>query len=321
MVGHDEFIELLGAYALDAVDDDERRAVEAHLVMCPTCQAEVLEHIEVAAALGAQYTASMPADLWGRIEMQIEAGPTEVSGEPLRLPPLAVFDTAGPDRDDRARPANAHTTSAHTTSTPTAEPAEPDDIDPSGDPAPPDTLPGAAGAGGRVVSLDAQRRPRRSGRLATALVAAAAAIVMVLLGSGLLRADQRTNDAEQLAATSASILALPPLERAADLALANPANPRYVLTSETSGAKATAVVTGTGDGFLVPDGMAVLPPDRAYQLWVIGPGGPVSLGVMGSEPRTTAFHVDGSVPMLAITNEVSGGVPSPQTKPLLTATI
>lgn len=316
MVGHDEFIELLGAYALDAVDDDERRAVEAHLAMCPTCQAEVLEHIEVAAALGAQYAASMPADLWGRIETQIETGPTEVNGEPLRLPPLAVFDTAGPGRDDRAHLTRAHPTSAHP-----AGPAEPGDTAPTDDPAPSDARASAPGAGGRVVSLDPQRRSRRSGRLATALVAAAAAIVVVLLGAGLLRADQRTNDAEQLAATSASILARPPLERAADLALADPANPRYVLTSETSGAKATAVVTGTGDGFLVPDGMTELPPDRAYQLWVIGPSGPVSLGVMGNKPRATAFHVDGSVPMLAITNEVAGGVPSPQTKPLLTATI
>ena len=38
---HQEIEELLGAYALDAVDDDERDLVEAHLAGCPRCRAEV----------------------------------------------------------------------------------------------------------------------------------------------------------------------------------------------------------------------------------------------------------------------------------------
>src|SRR5690606_35755181 len=47
----DEFTELLGAYALDAVEPDEREAVERHLADCPRCRSEVAEHREVAAYL------------------------------------------------------------------------------------------------------------------------------------------------------------------------------------------------------------------------------------------------------------------------------
>ena len=49
---HDEVSELLGAFALDAVDGEEYEQIEAHLSECPRCRAEVDAHREVAAALG-----------------------------------------------------------------------------------------------------------------------------------------------------------------------------------------------------------------------------------------------------------------------------
>ena len=48
---HDELQSLLGAYALDAVEDDEARAVERHLQECPRCRAEVANHRETAALM------------------------------------------------------------------------------------------------------------------------------------------------------------------------------------------------------------------------------------------------------------------------------
>ena len=48
---YDEYSELLGAYALDAVDPDERDRIELHLTECPRCRAEVADHREVAAFL------------------------------------------------------------------------------------------------------------------------------------------------------------------------------------------------------------------------------------------------------------------------------
>ena len=64
MNGHDELISLLGAYALDAVDDDERRAIDEHLEICAACRAEVAQHLEVAAALGTTAVSAAPDDLW-----------------------------------------------------------------------------------------------------------------------------------------------------------------------------------------------------------------------------------------------------------------
>ena len=44
---------LAGAYALDALDDDERQAFEAHYPYCEICSADVTDHRETAAQLAA----------------------------------------------------------------------------------------------------------------------------------------------------------------------------------------------------------------------------------------------------------------------------
>ena len=62
----DDIEELLGAYALDAVDDDERRLVEAYLATNPRARAEVDQHREVATLL-AFGGADAPEGLWDRI--------------------------------------------------------------------------------------------------------------------------------------------------------------------------------------------------------------------------------------------------------------
>jgi anti-sigma-K factor RskA len=91
-----EIEELIGAYALDAIDDDEREAVEQHLVVCPRCRAELAEHREVAALLA--YDGSpAPADLWDRIVESIDEPPPA-----LRLRVASPDDTATPD--DTAAP-------------------------------------------------------------------------------------------------------------------------------------------------------------------------------------------------------------------------
>jgi anti-sigma-K factor RskA len=76
----DEVRELLGAYALDAVDPDERAAVEALLARDPRARAEVAEFRETAALL-AQGGGEAPTGLWHRIEESLEEPPP-----PLVLP-------------------------------------------------------------------------------------------------------------------------------------------------------------------------------------------------------------------------------------------
>lgn len=67
-----ELDELLGAYALDAVDPDEQRRVEDYLRINPRAAAEVQQHREVATMLA--FTGmDAPADLWSKIESEIES--------------------------------------------------------------------------------------------------------------------------------------------------------------------------------------------------------------------------------------------------------
>jgi hypothetical protein len=97
---HDEIADLLGAYALDAVDADERAAVEAHLATCARCRAEVAEHREVASLL-AHEGGDAPDGLWSRIAGSLEAPPPELRlqavppGRSVRSePPAPVADLA-----------------------------------------------------------------------------------------------------------------------------------------------------------------------------------------------------------------------------------
>ena len=65
-MSHDEASELLGAYALDAVDGDECSELEAHLETCPRCRAELDSLREVAAAMG-NSVEPLPEGLWSQI--------------------------------------------------------------------------------------------------------------------------------------------------------------------------------------------------------------------------------------------------------------
>lgn len=71
---HETIEELLGAYALDAVDHDERRLVQDHLAQCSICRNELEEHREVAALLVGD-AVEPPRHVWDRIVGQIN--PTE----------------------------------------------------------------------------------------------------------------------------------------------------------------------------------------------------------------------------------------------------
>ncbi|MBI2709147.1 MAG: anti-sigma factor [Actinobacteria bacterium] len=77
---HEELQELLGAYALDALDGAERDAVDAHLRECATCRAEVADHREVAALL-AQSGAPAPDHVWDRIVASMEPSPPRLRVE------------------------------------------------------------------------------------------------------------------------------------------------------------------------------------------------------------------------------------------------
>lgn len=70
MTGHHEITQLLGAFSLDAVTDEEAAAIRRHLDDCPSCRQELRTYQEAAAALsGAGGPA--PSGVWERISGQL----------------------------------------------------------------------------------------------------------------------------------------------------------------------------------------------------------------------------------------------------------
>ena len=82
---HEEIQDLLGAYALDAVEPDEALAIEDHLRECPRCRAEVADFRETAALLayGGQ---EAPPGVWERIQAALEEAPPRM--ELARVVPM-----------------------------------------------------------------------------------------------------------------------------------------------------------------------------------------------------------------------------------------
>ena len=86
---HPGIEELLGAYALDAIDADEGQLIERHLRQCPACEAEVRQHREVAAALAPG--GATPDAVWDAIVEALEEAPP-----PLALAPIAPLTRRRP---------------------------------------------------------------------------------------------------------------------------------------------------------------------------------------------------------------------------------
>jgi anti-sigma factor RsiW len=270
-----EIEELLGAYALDAVDPDERRVVEAHLADCPKCRAELAGHLEVASWM-AGGGAPAPDRVWERISSSLD-GP---------VPEMRLTS------DDLAA-ARAH---------------HRPDVLPGSGPA------GAPGAPATVVPI-AGRRSRRAVGVLAAAVAVAASVVLVL---GVVVARQASTIDDQR-----DEIALPMLSRAAGEAMADPSATKVNLTApDGGGAAATVVVTADGTGYLLDTALEPLPTDRTYQLWGIDGDRVISLGLMGSDPVVVAFPAGGATfTTFAVTEEVAGGVPQSENRPVVVGTV
>lgn len=76
-LSHRDIEELLGAFALDAVDAVEAMVIESHLRDCPRCRAEVTAYRETAALL-VEDRLEPPADLWDRLAAGLEEAPPPV---------------------------------------------------------------------------------------------------------------------------------------------------------------------------------------------------------------------------------------------------
>jgi anti-sigma-K factor RskA len=92
-LSHEEISELLGAYALDAVDEHEFDAIELHLRDCPRCRDEVETHREVAAML-AHSGSPAPSGVWDRIVASLD-NVDEAPAMRLAVTPLEADDRSG----------------------------------------------------------------------------------------------------------------------------------------------------------------------------------------------------------------------------------
>ncbi len=186
-MSHDDASELLGAYALDAVDGEELLELEAHLTTCPRCRSELDSLREVAGGIG-NSVEPLPEGLWSTIASRLPERQEEDEPPPM---PRLVGQGRTPFRP------------------------------------PPDA---------------SRRRRSRTTAATLGAIAVAAAAVAVVLGIGLVRADNRVSGLQSAAAH-------PPTAVAA--ALHAPGHKVVDLTTTTHARMARFVVLPDGRGFLV----------------------------------------------------------------------
>ena len=276
-LSHAEIEELLGAYALDAVEPETAAVIEAHLDGCVRCAAEVDQHHEVAGLL-ANSGGVPPSDLWDGIAVRL-GGTSDDSWDRL-----AARLEVPEDRTTGAGPRGGATGEARTSVPATG-----------------------AGRGAAVVPIGTTRRRSRLVAAGAGLVAAAAVVIALVLGLQVHHLHGQVN----------ALQATPNLSSAERAAIAAPGTTRVPLSAPGADSQgstpATIVLTAAGTGFVINDsgdGLAALPADRTYQLWGVVGSKVISLGLLGARPSIVPFSVAGShgVSAFAITDEVAGGV-------------
>ncbi len=280
---HAEIEELLGAYALDAVDPGTAAVIETHLDGCVRCSIEVAQHHEVAGLL-ANSGGSPPAELWDGIAGQLGGTSDDAWG---RL--AARLD--GPDAEGAAvRP-------------------------PTGATGPESGA--ASTTGGDVIALDAVRRRSRAVTVGAGVVAAAAVVIALVFGlqvGHLHRQVDALQSGTQLSAAERAALTAPGTRRIplSDPTIAGSHPATIVLTA-----------AGTGFVINDRGGLVALPDDRTYQLWGVVGTKVISLGLLGPHPEIVPFSVAGSSPVsaFAITDEVAGGVVASVNRPVAEGTV
>ncbi|MDX8050989.1 anti-sigma factor [Lentzea sp. BCCO 10_0798] len=149
--------------------------------------------------------------------------------------------------------------------------------------------------------------PARNRWLVRTSVLASAASVLVAVVVGVQGVqDRRELDALRQSAAGYS--------QVADLLSAPDA--KLLSDSGTGGGHGTVVMSpGRGKAAFLANGLPSLPADRAYQLWVVGPDGPRSAGLLQDKPVLADGLADARA--FALTVEPSGGSRTPTTTPVL----
>jgi anti-sigma-K factor RskA len=301
---HDHPLDDLATYAVDALDEPERREIERHLAGCASCRAELAAHHEVLAALAGDE--APPPTVWAGIERRIAATPRTPQAGPGDVVHPVAGTPGDPDADDPDAEAGGPvggTPGDPGAGDPGAEAGGPGfrtvgPAGPAGRPTgeAPGWRPQAAGDGparGPRHRRPADRRPRRR-VLAGALAAAAVAVVLAAVGSVTLRTsgDDGVEDVAQ---------------RTLD-----DGDSRTSTLSDPDGQQVARVAVGDEGAYVLLDDLQALDEGQAYQMWTLDGPQPVSLGVLGdgaSEVVPVAVPVTAT--SLAISVEPESGVVAP----------
>lgn len=293
---------LTGAYALNALDEDERRHFETSLTPGHPITEEARELSQVAALLAAGTTpVAPPADLKARLMAQIAVTPqVEAAGAPeARQVPVAEVQKAPvpttPDAEVRAEGA----VSAKAAVSPKAAEGEP--------------------AGADVVPLPVRRAPsstRWLAAVATVLAVAAAGTA----GWAFQAQSQRDEAQRRLAAAQDS-----PAEAMNRIIAA----PDAKLKQFSVPGGATMLVMHSekeGRGGVMTLGMGAPPQGKSYELWLIDKAGTAKpAGLLESGGGASTWNElpggIGSASFLGVTIEPEGGSAQPTTKPILVESI
>lgn len=89
-----ELDDLLGAYALDALDEDEQGRVDAYVSTHRQARLEVSRFEDVLAALASAEAAELPPQLWDRVQRQLDPAPTAADPPMPAAAPAAVTPAA-----------------------------------------------------------------------------------------------------------------------------------------------------------------------------------------------------------------------------------
>lgn len=293
---------LTGAYVCDALGAEERAAFEEHLAQCEACTQEVAELSETAAVLAMATAQAPPERLHAAVIARIEIT--------RQLPPLPA------QAPDAASPAGSSSGSAPeaTPDTPAAPDATNNDPSSSSASSPDSAAPdnNADTDNNNVVDIS-QARSRRLGRFSRAAVAgwtAAAVLAGVATGLGIQDLSQRhqISQSESHAQQLAALLAAPDV---------------HVGVGKVHGGGTVTIVESRelNQVAVTLADMPTLPAGKAYQLWMIGPSGIRSSGVVtkAETNSSTPILADGlgNAVTLGMTVEPAHGSAQPTTTPIL----
>ena len=160
----------------------------------------------------------------------------------------------------------------------------------------------------RSARRHAQRRPRLP-RLAAAL-AAASLVVVVALGITQVMTRHQSDGAATASAAISRVVTAP--------------DARTQTMRTSAGGTVTVIVSARQQAAVVSaTGMRSLPPAQTYQLWVIGPDGARSAGLLPRTGRAGPVLASGVEPgdRIGITVEPAGGTSGPTTTPVIAVPI